>query len=161
MVDPVGDASGRKELACVFCFHAVGLGLDELDEGAVGIFDLEVEVAGFAFAYFAANGDASGGEVGSHLLGVGDDEGDVAEIAGASGRLLVEEFDVLVVVDLDKGDVDGAVGILQVVGFVVAEEAVPEVECFREIGDEVAGVGDAENLRALDWRLCEERSGEK
>jgi hypothetical protein len=41
------------------------------------------------------------------LFGVGDGEGDVTEVAGASGGLLVKELDVLVVVDLDEGDVDG------------------------------------------------------
>jgi hypothetical protein len=157
VVDGVGDAAVREEFACVLGFHAVWLGLDELDQGAVGIFDLEVALAGAAFADLAVYGDAAGGEVEAHLFGVGDDEGDVAEVTGACGGPLVEEFDVLVVVDLDEGDADGAVGVLEVVGVVVAEEAVPEVEGGGEVGDEEAGVGDAEDLWALGWGLGEER----
>ncbi len=65
---------------------------------------------------------------------------------------------MLVIVDLDEGDVDGAVGVFEVVGLVVAEEAVPEVEGFGEIGDEVACVGDAEDLRALDRSLGQKRA---
>lgn len=143
MVDRVGDAGGGEEFSGVLRFHAVRLGFDELDEVAVGVFDLEVEVAGAAFADFGSYGDVAGGEVDSHLFGVGDDESDVAEVALTGWRLLVEEFDVLMIVDFDEGDVDGAVGVFEVVGFVVAEEAVPEVEGFGEIGDEVACVGDA------------------
>lgn len=50
MVDGLGDAGGGKKLAGGFGFHAVGLGLDELDQIAVGVFDLEVEITGAAFA---------------------------------------------------------------------------------------------------------------
>lgn len=160
MVDAVGDAGGGEKFTGVAPLHAVGLGLYEFNQGAVGVFDLEVAVAGFAFAYGVAGGDAMGVEVEAHLLGVGDEEGDVAEVSGACGRLLVEEFDVLVVVDFDEGDADGAVGILEVVGLVVAEEAVPEVEGFGEVGDEVASVGDAEDFGTL-YGLSEERAGEK
>ena len=48
----VGDAGVGEKLAGVAGFEAVGLGLDEFDQGAVGVFDLEVGVAGFSFAYF-------------------------------------------------------------------------------------------------------------
>ena len=61
MEDLVGDAGGGEEFSGVASFEAVGLGLDEFDEGAVGVFDLEVGVAGFAFAHFGGNGDAAGG----------------------------------------------------------------------------------------------------
>lgn len=58
-----------------------------------------------------------GGEVEAHLLGVVDDEGDVAEMVAGCGGGFVEELDVLVVVDFDEGDAGGAVGLLEVVGF--------------------------------------------
>ena len=136
--------------------------LDKLDDVAFGIFDLEVQVAGFAFADFGGDGDVAGGKIGAHLFGVGDDKRDVAKVARTCRRLLVEELDVLVVVDLDEGDVDAAVGVLEVVGFVVAEEAVPESKRFWQIGDEVAGMGDAKNLRpGYGCRLCKEGTGEQ
>jgi len=120
MEDLVGDAGGGEEFAGVASFEAVGLGLDEFDEGAVGVFDLEVSVAGFAFAHFGGNGDAVGGKVEAHLFGVVDDEGDVAEMVARGGGGFAEELDVLVVVDFDEGDAGGAVGFLYVVGLGVA-----------------------------------------
>ena len=52
MEDLVGDAGAGEELAGVAGFEAIGLRFDEFDQGAVGVFDLEVGVTGFAFAYF-------------------------------------------------------------------------------------------------------------
>ena len=80
VIDGVGDAGCGKEFACVSGFPSVGLRFDELDEIAVGIFDLEVEISGSAFTYFWADCDAARGEIGAHLFGVRDDEGDVAEV---------------------------------------------------------------------------------
>jgi len=161
VVDRVGDTRGQEELSGVAGFHAVGLGFDELDDVAVGILDFEAEVSGFCFDDAAADIHASRDEVATHLFHVVYGEGDVVEATGAGGGLRVHEFDVLVVVDLDEGCADGAVGLLQVVGLVVAEEAVPEVEGFGEVGDEVCGVGDAEDLRASNGGLREERGDDE
>ena len=59
MIDGVGDAADGQELASVFGFYAIGLRFDELDEIAVGVFDLEVEIAGAAFADLRADWNAA------------------------------------------------------------------------------------------------------
>ena len=57
---------------------------------------------------------------------------------------------MLVVVDFDEGDAGCAVGLLDVVGLGVAQQALPEVEGFGEIGHEETGVRDAQDVWALD-----------
>jgi len=66
------------------------------------------------------------------------------------------------VVDLKKGDVYGAIAIPDVVvGVCVAEEALPEIQGFGEIGDEERDVRDAEDLRTSDGGLREKRLGKE
>jgi len=139
-----------QEFASGLHLLAIGKALDEFDQHAIGVFDLEGVVAHLGFAGAGFDVVALGAQVGAHLLDVVDGEAEMAHHAWWMCRRLVEEFDVLMVVNLDEGDANVlSVWLVEGISDVVAEEVMPEDECLGQVGDEVADMGDAGNLGAL------------
>ena len=153
MHDVVGDAGRGHLLAVLAGRPAIGHVLDDLDDVAVGILHVEVLVAGLAFAdraLVAHDLDALGLQIGVHLVGVVGIEGDVVELAFAAIGL-VEDFEILVVVDLDEQDADTGAAAFGRKGerLLVAEEILIELAGLVEVFDVDRQVRDAENLGAL------------
>ena len=65
------------------------------------------------------------------------------------GFLLGEELDRLLIVDLDPGELERAVGVVEGEGLVEAEEILVEVAGFFDVVDVEGDVRDADDRRSL------------
>ena len=146
--DASGDAGTVEGLAFVADGPAVGFVLDDFDGVAVGVPDVEVGVFEGAFADFVRHLDAFGGEVGAHCFGVIDLNRDVIQTICAGCEFGIE-LDDLTVVDLDEGEEERAVGLVELEDFFEAEKVCVIGARFFDIVHEEGNMGDPQDTGTL------------
>ncbi len=154
VIDRRRDSRVRQGLPRCLRFHSSRQCLNEFDQRAVRILDLECVVAGPCLAAVARlHIKPLRPQVRPHLLDVIDREAQVAHHIWWCGWRIGKQLDMLAVVDLDERDTD-LVGprLLKVVGLAVSKQVVPEAHCLGKVGDKVANMRDPCNPRAL--RRC-------
>src|SRR5882757_6871205 len=159
MIDLRSNARVRFELARRLRFKAIRKRLDKLNKHAIRVLDLERIVSSARLSAVARfHIKTFRPQVGAHRFDIVDDETKVAHhIRWMSGRF-IEQLNVLMVVDLDKGNASlFAVLLREAVRLVEAKKVMPERDRLRKIGNKIADVRDAYNPRTRRPRLCEKR----
>src|SRR5258708_9263836 len=146
--DVVGDASCRQKLSLVQPRLTIGLILHKFHSMSVRIGDGEVVVPGPALADLVGHVDSVGGQVVSHLRCVIYINGNMVQAAKLKPLgLFRKQLQVLLIIDLDKGNTFGAVRPLQREGLFVSQEVLVERPRHTQVAYIEGDVGYPQNSR--------------
>src|SRR6266851_1806625 len=122
--------------------------LDDLDREAERVSNIEAQVAGLVLGYRLGDLDANGSQVGAHAARIVGFEANIMEKAVVLG-IFSNEFDELMVIDLDEYQVLGPVWVLQGKGLFEAEKVFIVGAGFAQVTHIVGNMRNAKNT----WML--------
>src|SRR5260370_13951771 len=108
----------------------------------------EVVISGLPLCYCSRNFHSMFSEIIAHLLRVVCIDGNVVKLA-VSLRRIGEQFEILLIVNLDERDSYGAVVAFECERLLETQEVLVEVARFVEIADIQSNVRDAKNAGTL------------